>query len=49
MDKMLYQKKLVGYGKMEYTIEGNSSDSCRQRDYDINSFEIQEYGTPAYQ
>ena len=32
-----------------YTIEGNSSDSCRQRDYDINSFEIQGYGTPAYQ
>ena len=31
-----------------YTIEGNSSDSCRQRDYDINSFEIQGYGTPMY-
>ena len=23
-----------------YTIEGNSSDSCRQRDYDINSFDV---------
>ena len=31
-----------------YTIEGNSSDSCRQRDYDINSMEIQGYGTPMY-
>ena len=31
-----------------YTIEGNSSDSCRQRDYDINDFQIQGYGTPMY-
>lgn len=31
-----------------YTIEGNSSDSCRQRDYDLNSKEIQGYGTPMY-
>lgn len=31
-----------------YTIEGNSSDSCRQRDYDLNSTEIQGYGTPMY-
>lgn len=31
-----------------YTIEGNSSDSCKQRDYDINSTEIQGYGTPMY-
>ena len=31
-----------------YTIEGNSSNACRQRDYDINSSEIQGYGTPMY-
>ncbi|MBR2787501.1 MAG: CHAP domain-containing protein, partial [Clostridia bacterium] len=31
-----------------YTIEGNSNDSCKQRDYDINSEEIQGYGTPIY-
>ena len=31
-----------------YTIEGNSNDSCKQRDYDINSSEIKEYGTPIY-
>lgn len=32
-----------------YTIEGNSSDSCKERDYDLNDFQIQGYGTPAYQ
>ena len=31
-----------------YTIEGNSSDSCRRRDYDINSLDILGYGTPLY-
>ena len=31
-----------------YTIEGNSNDSCRQRDYDVNSEEILGYGTPLY-
>lgn len=31
-----------------YTIEGNSNDSCMQRDYPINSSEIQGYGTPMY-
>ena len=31
-----------------YTIEGNSSNACRQRDYNINSSEIQGYGTPMY-
>lgn len=32
-----------------YTIEGNSHDSCKENNYDINSSEIQGYGTPAYQ
>lgn len=31
-----------------YTIEGNSGDSCKQRDYDLNSEEIRGYGTPMY-
>lgn len=31
-----------------YTIEGNSNDSCKQREYDINSEEILGYGTPKY-
>jgi hypothetical protein len=31
-----------------YTIEGNSNDSCKQRDYDLNSNEIRGYGTPMY-
>lgn len=31
-----------------YTIEGNSNDSCRQCNYDINSNEIEGYGTPMY-
>lgn len=31
-----------------YTIEGNSGDACKQRDYDINSDEIRGYGTPMY-
>lgn len=31
-----------------YTVEGNSSDSCRRRDYDINSLDILGYGIPLY-
>ncbi len=31
-----------------YTVEGNSGDSCRQRDYPIGYYEILGYGTPAY-
>ena len=31
-----------------YTIEGNSHNSCKQNNYDLNSFEIQGYGTPIY-
>ena len=31
-----------------YTIEGNSSDSCRERRYPIGHYEIYGYGTPAY-
>lgn len=31
-----------------YTIEGNSSDSCRQRSYSIGYYEILGYGVPIY-
>lgn len=31
-----------------YTIEGNSNDLCQEKNYDINSTEIQGYGTPMY-
>lgn len=32
-----------------YTIEGNSNgDTCRQKEYDINSSVILGYGTPMY-
>ena len=31
-----------------YTIEGNSSNSCRERRYPIGYYEIYGYGTPAY-
>ena len=31
-----------------YTIEGNSSNSCRERRYPIGHYEIYGYGTPAY-
>lgn len=31
-----------------YTVEGNSSDSCRQKSYSIGYYEILGYGTPVY-
>lgn len=31
-----------------YTVEGNSGDACRQKDYPIGYYEILGYGTPAY-
>ena len=31
-----------------YTIEGNTSDSCRERSYPLGHFEILGYGIPAY-
>lgn len=31
-----------------YTIEGNSNDSCAERNYDINSSVIVGYGTPMF-
>ena len=39
--------KEVTNGKI-YTIEGNSSDECKERDYDINSGVILGFGTPSY-
>lgn len=31
-----------------YTVEGNSGDSCRQRQYSVGYYEILGYGIPAY-
>ena len=31
-----------------YTIEGNSKDECRRRDYPITSKYVHSYGTPLY-
>lgn len=31
-----------------YTVEGNSGDSCREKNYAIGYYEILGYGTPAY-
>lgn len=31
-----------------YTIEGNSSDMCRERSYTIGNYQIMGYGVPAY-
>ena len=31
-----------------YTVEGNSSDSCRQKRYSIGNYQIIGYGVPAY-
>ena len=33
---------------MVYTIEGNTSDSCRQRSYPVGYYEILGYGLPSY-
>lgn len=37
----------VENGKV-YTVEGNSSDSCRVNEHSIGYYEILGYGTPAY-
>ena len=31
-----------------YTVEGNTSDSCRQRSYSVGHYEIWGYGCPIY-
>ena len=31
-----------------YTVEGNSGDSCRQRNYNVGHYEIWGYGCPVY-
>lgn len=31
-----------------YTVEGNSGDTCRQKQYSVGYYEILGYGTPAY-
>lgn len=31
-----------------YTIEGNTNDSCKENNYDLNSTDIKWYGTPMY-
>lgn len=35
-------------GSTVYTIEGNSNDMCREKQYDINSADIKGYGIPLY-
>ena len=35
-------------GSTVRTVEGNSSDSCRQRGYSVASSSILGYGTPMY-
>lgn len=37
----------VEYGRV-YTIEGNTSDSCRQRSYPVGYYQILGYGVPDY-
>ena len=40
--------KLWGNGKV-YTVEGNSTnDTCRKKEYAVNSQYIFGYGTPSY-
>lgn len=31
-----------------YTIEGNCSDSCKEKKYEVGWYEILGYGVPAY-
>ena len=31
-----------------YTVEGNTSDSCRERQYSVGYYEILGYGLPSY-
>ena len=31
-----------------YTIEGNSSDACREKNYSLGDYEILGYGIPTY-
>ena len=31
-----------------YTVEGNSGDACRQKQYTVGSSSIYGYGIPAY-
>ena len=35
-------------GKTLYTVEGNTSDCCACRKYDINNAKITGYGTPEW-
>ena len=35
-------------GERVYTVEGNSGDSCRQRQYPVGYYEILGYGIPSY-
>ena len=35
-------------GRTVYTIEGNSSDTCRRRSYPVGGRQIYGYGVPKY-
>ncbi|MFR7819696.1 hypothetical protein [Candidatus Pseudoruminococcus sp.] len=36
------------YVMIVYTVEGNSGDACRQKQYAVGSSVIYRYGIPAY-
>ena len=36
------------YKRQVYTVEGNSGDACKQRQYAVGSSNIYGYGIPAY-
>lgn len=46
------KNNLIAQGRCEngivYTVEGNSGDACRQRQYTVGSSSIYGYGVPAY-
>ena len=35
-------------GAAVYTVEGNSDNACRERQYTVGHYEIYGYGTPLY-
>lgn len=43
----VWNSRKVENGRV-HTIEGNTTDSCARRNYDLNSEDVLGYGTPAY-
>ena len=46
--RTLFQLIGMQFQEGDYTIEGNSGDSCRQNQYPVGHYEILGYGIPAY-